>query len=54
MNDFLKDKSVEILVNNTGGPAAGPVNTALLEEFRIAFNMHLICNHILVNAVKEK
>jgi len=54
VNDFLKDKSVEILVNNTGGPAAGPVNTASLEEFRIAFNMHLICNHILVTAVKEK
>ncbi|MBK7130206.1 MAG: SDR family oxidoreductase [Crocinitomicaceae bacterium] len=54
IHDFLKDKSVEILVNNTGGPAAGPVNSASLEEFRIAFNMHLICNHILVSAVKDK
>src|SRR5688572_17941232 len=52
--DFLKDKPVEILINNTGGPAAGPVNTATLEEFRMAFNMHLICNHILVTAVKDK
>lgn len=52
--EFLKDKSVEILINNTGGPAAGPVNTASLEEFRVAFNMHLICNHILVTAVKDK
>jgi len=52
--DFLNGKSVEILINNTGGPAAGPVNTASLEEFRMAFNMHLICNHILVSAVKDK
>lgn len=54
INAFLKNKSVEILINNTGGPAAGPVNTASLEEFRVAFNMHLICNHIMVQAVKEK
>jgi len=54
LSAFLKDKSVEILINNTGGPAAGPVNTASLEEFRVAFNMHLICNHILVTAVKDK
>jgi 3-oxoacyl-[acyl-carrier protein] reductase len=52
--EFLKNKPVEILINNTGGPAAGPANTATLEEFRMAFNMHLICNHILVSAVKDK
>lgn len=51
---FLKDKSVEILINNTGGPAAGPAHTANIEDFRVAFNMHLICNHILVTAVKDK
>lgn len=54
LNEFLINKKVEILINNTGGPAAGPVNTATLEEFRIAFNMHLVCNHILVTAVKDK
>lgn len=54
LGDFLKDKPVEILVNNTGGPAAGPVNTAKTEDFLSAFNMHLICNHILVQAVKDK
>lgn len=54
IHEFLKEKSVEILVNNTGGPSAGPVNSASLDEFRIAFNMHLICNHILVSAVKDK
>ncbi len=42
-----------ILVNNTGGPAPGPVHLAEIEQFRIAFNQHLICNHILMQAVLE-
>lgn len=37
----------DILVNNSGGPAAGPVSAAKVEEFHLAFNRHLICNHIL-------
>lgn len=54
LTTFLKDRPIEILINNTGGPAGGPVNEASKEEFIAAFNMHLICNHILVQAVKEK
>ncbi len=42
---------VHILVNNTGGPPAGPVIEAQEEAFREAFNQHLVCNHILVKAV---
>ena len=53
LENFMPGNTVHILVNNTGGPAGGPANEAELEEFRIAFNMHLICNHILVQAVKE-
>ncbi|MBL7933163.1 MAG: SDR family oxidoreductase [Bacteroidia bacterium] len=41
---------VHILINNTGGPPAGPVNTAATEEFISAFNNHLICNHVLAQA----
>jgi 3-oxoacyl-[acyl-carrier protein] reductase len=44
---------VHILVNNTGGPAAGPIHTAKTDEFLSAFNNHLICNHILVQACIE-
>lgn len=44
---------VHILVNNTGGPPAGPVHTAKTEEFLSAFNNHLICNHILAQACIE-
>ncbi|MEX1001069.1 MAG: SDR family oxidoreductase [Crocinitomicaceae bacterium] len=54
INSFLKDKAVHILVNNTGGPPGGAANEADIEAFRIAFNMHLICNHILVQAVQDK
>ncbi|OSZ80241.1 short-chain dehydrogenase [Chitinophagaceae bacterium IBVUCB2] len=42
---------VHILVNNTGGPAAGPIIEATEEAFLNTFNQHLICNHILVKAV---
>jgi len=49
---------IDILVNNTGGPAGGPIIDAEAEAFRIAFNQHLINNQQLVQAVvpgmKEK
>ena len=44
---------VNILVNNTGGPPSGPIISAKTEEFLSAFNNHLICNHILVQACVE-
>lgn len=44
---------VNILVNNTGGPPSGPIVSAKTEEFLSAFNNHLICNHILVQACVE-
>jgi len=46
-----KNPVIHILVNNTGGPAGGPALNAATEEFLQAFNTHLICNHILVQAV---
>jgi len=42
---------VHILINNTGGPAAGPIIEASEEAFLNTFNQHLICNHILSRAV---
>lgn len=42
---------MHILVNNTGGPAGGTIMAAKEEEFLQAFNAHLICNHILVQAL---
>ena len=40
-----------ILVNNTGGPDAGPIFSANIDEFEKAFTQHLKCNHVLVQAV---
>jgi 3-oxoacyl-[acyl-carrier protein] reductase len=40
-----------ILVNNTGGPAGGPIFNAKIEEFESAFTQHLKCNHVLVQAL---
>lgn len=49
---FLSNqKRVDILVNNTGGPKGGPILDADITEFLAAFNQHLICNHILAQAV---
>jgi len=53
VQDYLNINSqpIHILVNNTGGPPAGPIAEAEPEAFRIAFNSHLICNHILATAL---
>jgi 3-oxoacyl-[acyl-carrier protein] reductase len=45
------DKNFHILVNNTGGPAGGPIFNAKIEEFEAAFTQHLKCNHVLVQAL---
>ncbi|MCB9256648.1 MAG: SDR family oxidoreductase [Chitinophagales bacterium] len=43
-----KQGGFQILVNNTGGPAGGPITNAQLNEFTSAFNNHLLLNHLLV------
>lgn len=48
---FIVDNPIHILVNNTGGPPAGPVLNARVEDFLSAFQQHLLCNHILATAV---
>lgn len=47
----VKEHPVHILVNNSGGPAAGPIIDAGEEDFLNSFNQHLVCNHILAKAV---
>ena len=42
---------VHILINNTGGPASGPITEATEDSFLNTFNQHLVCNHILTKAV---
>lgn len=48
----LKQKEVfHILINNTGGPAGGPVFSAKIADLESAFTQHLKCNHLLAQAV---
>jgi 3-oxoacyl-[acyl-carrier protein] reductase len=42
-----------ILINNTGGPAGGPIADSDISAFEDAFKMHLINNQILVQKVVE-
>lgn len=49
VSDYLrKGNSFNILVNNTGGPPAGPANAAPVEEYVTAFKRHLLANQVLV------
>jgi len=45
------EHDIDILINNTGGPSAGPIATADPSAFQAAFSQHLVCNHILTQAV---
>ncbi|RYE25251.1 MAG: SDR family NAD(P)-dependent oxidoreductase, partial [Sphingobacteriales bacterium] len=51
VSSFAADKTINILINNSGGPAAGPVVDAQTDAFMQAFQQHLICNHILTTAL---
>jgi 3-oxoacyl-[acyl-carrier protein] reductase len=53
IGEITSQQPVHILINNTGGPAAGPIVEATEEQFLGAFNQHLIINHILTKAVLE-
>ncbi len=45
--DIADAHQVHILVNNTGGPAAGPIVEAESDQFQQAFDQHLQANHVL-------
>jgi len=52
ISDYLKlGNKPTILVNNTGGPKGGLIIDADISEFTATFNQHLVCNHILVQAL---
>lgn len=43
--------NIDILINNTGGPAAGLILEAKEIDFENAFKQHVVCNQILTQAV---
>jgi 3-oxoacyl-[acyl-carrier protein] reductase len=53
VRDIASELPVHILVNNTGGPAAGPIVDATTDQFLATFQQHLVVNHILTTAVMD-
>lgn len=49
--DIADNGSAQILVNNTGGPSPGLAVEAEPEYFETGFEMHILCNQALVQAV---
>jgi 3-oxoacyl-[acyl-carrier protein] reductase len=48
---LVQTQPVQILINNSGGPPAGPAHTATPEEYLRAFQQHVLAAQILVQAV---
>ena len=48
---IVASQPVHVLINNTGGPAAGTILEAGANAFEAAFRQHLICNQLLTQAV---
>jgi 3-oxoacyl-[acyl-carrier protein] reductase len=46
----VQQEDVHILVNNTGGPPAGPITDAQPEIFEKFFRQHIVCNQIMTRA----
>lgn len=51
IRDFASRNTIHILVNNTGGPPGGTAIDASIDEYRIAFNSHLVCNQLITQSL---
>jgi 3-oxoacyl-[acyl-carrier protein] reductase len=52
VNAFLSTGNrIDILVNNSGGPAAGPLIDTSFKEMEAAFQSHLVVSHLLAQAI---
>ncbi len=50
---LVQDEHIHILINNTGGPPGGKIIDAEVDAFLLAYNQHLVCNHIITQAVVD-
>lgn len=50
---LIANKPIDILINNSGGPAGGPIIAAGEQEFLHTFNRHLIGNHLITRVLVE-
>lgn len=53
VSGLIAETPIEILINNSGGPAGGPIMDAGEQEFLQTFNRHLIGNHLISKVVVE-
>lgn len=51
VESLATNRSVHILVNNSGGPPPGPVHGADTAAFEAAYRQHLLANHVLADTV---
>ena len=49
--ELAATQTIDILVNNSGGPKPGPIAEASAGAFEAAFRQHLVCNQWLVQAL---
>jgi len=53
ISERIVKENIHILINNTGGPPGGKISEAETDAFLLAYNQHLICNHIITTAVLD-
>lgn len=51
VTEITASHEIDILINNTGGPAGGLIQHASTDAFENAFRQHLVANHILAQHV---
>lgn len=52
VQNHIKEKNgFHVLINNTGGPKSGLIHKASTQEFSDAFQMHVVTNQLLTQAV---
>jgi 3-oxoacyl-[acyl-carrier protein] reductase len=51
INAFVKETTIHVLVNNSGGPKFGAMIEEEEQKFMEAFQQHIVCNQILAKAV---
>ena len=51
---FAEENTIHILINNTGGPAGGPITEAKPDAFLEAYTNHIIASHIIASGLIPK
>lgn len=51
LETFLKNSTIDILINNTGGPKGGEIQVAKPQEFTDAFHQHILSSSLISQLV---